>query len=81
MWRSVGSWFVDYDDYDRPHPLSVPEPRTVAEELIPVTSRGPCPECGRIVRFNERRRTYYSHNVPGTTKVCLLSGRAEPLSL
>ena len=66
----------DYDDYDRPRkPHTTPSVTNLDGRLIPEVSRGPCPSCGRIVRFNLARNYYYSHTLPGSTSVCELSGR------
>jgi len=65
----------DYDDYERPRPVPTREEPSVDARLVPEASRGPCPECGRTVRFNQRRQYYYSHTMPGSSTLCPLSGR------
>lgn len=63
------------EDYEPPPSEPVqPEPEKVEEKYIAQFSRKDCRTCGQRVKFDERRQSYYSHNLPDSCVTCPRSG-------
>jgi len=65
----------DYDPYTRREPVNVAEVEPPFLGILPSTEKRICPKCGRSVRYNLRRGSYYSHTTSTeTSETCPQSG-------